>query len=77
MDIYGPKPPPAVKAPVVYAIKEIPAGTTVTTDMLEVHQIEQKKIPIDALFSLDQALGHKATKKLECGQIILKQGVSF
>ncbi len=54
------------KGKVVYAIKDIPEGQTIPTEGLEERELEQAKIPQDAITSASLAAGR-----------IAKYGIAF
>ncbi len=72
----------SAKGKVVYAIKDIPEGQTIPTDALEEKEIEQSKIPQDALTSASLATGRVAKYGISQGQIVSQhdlapQGISL
>ena len=62
--------PGVVKAPIVYTVKDIAEGTIVTNDEIEVREIAKRRIPSDALISIDAAAGHKCKYGLSAGEIV-------
>ncbi len=58
------------KGSVVMAKKDIPEGEIITSDMLELKETEQSKIPIDALTSLQMAQGQTAKVAIGAGQML-------
>jgi Flp pilus assembly protein CpaB len=72
----------SAKGKVVYAIKDIPEGQTIPSDALEEKEIEQSKIPQDALTSASLAAGRVAKYGISQGQIVSQhdlapQGISL
>jgi Flp pilus assembly protein CpaB len=72
----------SAKGKVVYAIKDIPEGSTIPVDSLEEKEIEQAKIPQDALTSASLAAGRVAKYGIQTGQIVSQhdlapQGISL
>lgn len=72
----------SAKGKVVYAIKDIPEGQTIPSDALEEKEIEQSKIPADALTSSSLAAGRVAKYGISQGQIVSQhdlapQGISL
>ena len=72
----------SAKGKVVYAIKDIPEGQTIPSDALEEKEIEQSKIPQDALTSSSLAAGRVAKYGISQGQIVSQhdlapQGISL
>jgi pilus assembly protein CpaB len=70
------------KGKVVYTIKDIPEGQTIPTEALEEREIEQSKIPQDALTSASLAAGRVAKYGISTGQILSQhdlaaQGISL
>jgi pilus assembly protein CpaB len=70
------------KGKVVYTIKDIPEGQTIPTEALEEREIEQSKIPQDALTSASLAAGRVAKYGISTGQIVSQhdlapQGISL
>jgi pilus assembly protein CpaB len=70
------------KGKVVYTIKDIPEGQTIPTEALEEREIEQSKIPQDALTSASLAAGRVAKYGIPTGQIVSQhdlapQGISL
>jgi pilus assembly protein CpaB len=70
------------KGKVVYAIKDIPEGSTIPVEALEEKEIEQAKIPQDALTSASLAAGRVAKYGIQTGQIVSQhdlapQGISL
>lgn len=55
---------------IVYSVKEISEGTTFKVSQLAEREIEQTKIPADALDSLSLVVGRKAKYDIPPGQII-------
>lgn len=58
------------KGKVVYATKDIPEGQTIPTEALEEREIEQTKIPQDAITSASLAAGRVAKYGISTGQIV-------
>jgi pilus assembly protein CpaB len=58
------------KGKVVYAIKDIPEGQTIPTEGLEERELEQAKIPQDAITSASLAAGRIAKYGIASGQIV-------
>jgi len=70
------------KGKVVYTVKDIPEGQTIPTEALEEREIEQSKIPQDALTSASLAAGRVAKYGISSGQIVSQhdlapQGISL
>jgi len=70
------------KGKVVYTIKDIPEGQTIPTEALEEREIEQSKIPQDAITSSSLAAGRVAKYGISTGQIVSQhdlapQGISL
>lgn len=70
------------KGRVVYTIKDIPEGQTIPSDALEEREIEQAKIPADAITSASLAAGRVAKFGISTGQIVSQhdlapQGISL
>jgi len=70
------------KGKVVYTIKDIPEGQTIPTEALEEREIEQSKIPQDAITSASLAAGRVAKYGISAGQIVSQhdlapQGISL
>jgi pilus assembly protein CpaB len=70
------------KGRVVYAVKDIPEGTAISADALEDREIEQSKIPQDAITSGNLATGRIAKFGIATGQIVSQhdlapQGISL
>jgi pilus assembly protein CpaB len=70
------------KGKVVYTIKDIPEGQTIPTEALEEREIEQSRIPADALTSASLAAGRVAKYGISTGQIVSQhdlapQGISL
>jgi pilus assembly protein CpaB len=70
------------KGRVVYAVKDIPEGTAISADALEDREIEQSKIPQDAITSGNLATGRIAKYGIATGQIVSQhdlapQGISL
>jgi pilus assembly protein CpaB len=70
------------KGKVVYTIKDIPEGQTIPTEALEEREIEQQKIPADAITSASLAAGRVAKYGISSGQIVSQhdlapQGISL
>jgi pilus assembly protein CpaB len=70
------------KGKVVYTIKDIPEGQTIPTEALEEREIEQSKIPQDAITSASLAAGRVAKYGISSGQIVSQhdlaaQGISL
>src|SRR3984885_13749733 len=64
------------KGKVVYTIKDIPEGQTIPTEALEEREIEQSKIPQDAITSSSLAAGRVAKYGISPGRIVSQQGVA-
>ncbi len=60
----------SAKATVVYAIKDIPEGQTIPSEALEERQIEQSKVPQDALTTASLASGRVTKYGVANGQIV-------
>ncbi|CAN5213802.1 hypothetical protein BH10CYA1_BH10CYA1_43790 [soil metagenome] len=60
----------SAKATVVYAIKDIPEGQTIPSEALEERQIEQSKVPEDALTTASLASGRVTKYGVASGQIV-------
>ncbi len=58
------------KGRIVYATKDIPEGSVVRADALEEREIEQSKIPQDAMTSASLVVGRKVKYEIGAGQII-------
>ncbi|HEY9785977.1 MAG TPA: Flp pilus assembly protein CpaB [Candidatus Obscuribacterales bacterium] len=58
------------KGKVVYAVKDIPEGQTIPTEALEERELEQTKIPQDAITSATLAAGRVAKYGIASGQIV-------
>lgn len=58
------------KGKVVYAVKDIPEGQTIPTEALEERELEQAKIPQDALTSASLAAGRVAKYGIAANQIV-------
>lgn len=72
----------SAKGKVVYAIKDISEGSTIPVEALEEKEIEQAKIPQDALTSASLAAGRVAKYGIQTGQIVSQhdlapQGISL
>src|ERR1700722_5112776 len=72
----------SAKGKVVYTIKDIPEGQTIPTEALEEREIEQSKIPQDAITSSSLAAGRVAKYGISTGQIVSQhdlapQGISL
>lgn len=72
----------SAKGKVVYAVKDIPEGSTIPVESLEEKEIEQAKIPQDALTSASLAAGRVAKYGIQTGQIVSQhdlapQGISL
>src|ERR1700722_10639797 len=72
----------SAKGKVVYTIKDIPEGQTIPTEALEEREIEQSKIPADAITSASLAAGRVAKYGISTGQIVSQhdlapQGISL
>ncbi|HEY9714289.1 MAG TPA: Flp pilus assembly protein CpaB [Chroococcales cyanobacterium] len=70
------------KGKVVYTVKDIPEGQTIPTEALEEREIEQSKIPADAITSASLAAGRVAKYGISTGQIVSQhdlapQGISL
>jgi pilus assembly protein CpaB len=70
------------KGKVVYTVKDIPEGQTIPSDALEEREIEQNKIPADAITSASLAAGRVAKYGISTGQIVSQhdlapQGISL
>lgn len=70
------------KGKVVYTIKDIPEGQTIPTEALEEREIENSKIPQDAITSASLAAGRVAKYGISTGQIVSQhdlapQGISL
>lgn len=70
------------KGKVVYTVKDIPEGATIPTEALEEREIEQSKIPQDAITSASLAAGRVAKYGISAGQIVSQhdlaaQGISL
>jgi pilus assembly protein CpaB len=70
------------KGKVVYTVKDIPEGQTIPTEALEEREIEQSKIPQDAITSASLAAGRVAKYGISTGQIVSQhdlapQGISL
>jgi len=70
------------KGKVVYTIKDIPEGQTIPTEALEEREIEQSKIPQDAITSASLAAGRVAKYGIASGQVVSQhdlapQGISL
>jgi pilus assembly protein CpaB len=64
------------KGRVVYAVKDIPEGTAISADALEDREIEQSKIPQDAITSGNLATGRIAKYGIATGQIVSQHDLS-
>lgn len=62
--------PPGSKSTVVYATKDIPENKKITLEAIEQREIEQSKIPADALYKADEAVGKISRYGISEGQII-------
>lgn len=60
----------SAKATVVYAIKDIPEGQTIPSEALEERQIEQSKVPADAITTATLAAGRVTKYGVANGQIV-------
>lgn len=60
----------SAKATVVYAIKDIPEGQTIPSEALEERQIEQSKMPEDAITTATMATGRVTKYGVSIGQIV-------
>ncbi|MBS2002305.1 MAG: Flp pilus assembly protein CpaB [Candidatus Obscuribacterales bacterium] len=60
----------SAKVTVVYAIKDIPEGQTIPSEALEERQIEQSKMPEDAITSATLASGRVTKYGVAAGQIV-------
>jgi len=58
------------KAKVVYAIKDIPEGATISADSLEERETEAGKVPEDALPSTTMAIGRIAKYGIPANQVV-------
>jgi len=72
----------SAKGKVVYTIKDIPEGQNIPTEALEEREIEQSKIPADAITSASLAAGRVAKYGISSGQIVSQhdlapQGISL
>jgi pilus assembly protein CpaB len=70
------------KGKVVYTIKDIPEGQSIPTEALEEREIEQSKIPQDAITSASLAAGRVAKYGIATGTIVSQhdlapQGISL
>jgi pilus assembly protein CpaB len=70
------------KGKVVYTTKDIPEGATIPSEALEEREIEQSKIPQDAITSATLAAGRVAKYGISTGQIVSQhdlapQGISL
>lgn len=70
------------KGKVVYTTKDIPEGQTIPSDALEEKEIEQNKVPADAITSSSLAAGRVAKYGISSGQIVSQhdlapQGISL
>ncbi len=70
------------KGKVVYTVKDIPEGQPIPSDALEEREIEQSKIPQDAITSASLATGRIAKYGILAGQIVSQhdlapQGISL
>jgi pilus assembly protein CpaB len=72
----------SMKGKVVYTIKDIPEGQSIPTEALEEREIEQSKIPQDAITSASLAAGRVAKYGIATGTIVSQhdlapQGISL
>jgi len=72
----------SAKGKVVYTIKDIPEGQTIPTDALEEREIEQSRIPQDAITAASLAAGRVAKYGIASGTIVSQhdlapQGISL
>jgi pilus assembly protein CpaB len=72
----------SAKGKVVYTVKDVPEGQTIPSDALEEREIEQNKIPADAITSSSLAAGRVAKYGISQGQIVSQhdlapQGISL
>jgi pilus assembly protein CpaB len=58
------------KGKVVYTVKDIPEGQPIPSDALEEREIEQNKIPQDAIIQASQGAGRIAKYGIATGQIV-------
>ncbi len=58
------------KGSVVLAKKDIPEGEIITSEMLELKETEQSKIPIDSIQNLQMAQGQTAKVNIAAGQML-------
>jgi len=70
------------KGKVVYTTKDIPEGQSIPSDALEEKEIEQNKVPADAITSSSLAAGRVAKYGISAGQIVSQhdlapQGISL
>ena len=65
-----------VRATILYAVKDIPEGTTITEDEIEVRMLPEHRIPSDALRSIDAASGRIAKYGILAGQIVSLHDIS-
>lgn len=70
------------KGKVVYATKDIPEGSTIPTESLEEREVEQAKIPVDAITSSSLAAGRVTKSGIAAGQVVSQhdlapQGISL
>jgi flagella basal body P-ring formation protein FlgA len=58
------------KGKVVYATQDIPKGVVIETEALEEHEVEERRIPNDAMTSIELCAGRKARYPIGAGQIV-------
>ncbi|MBU6453537.1 MAG: hypothetical protein KGS72_17290 [Cyanobacteria bacterium REEB67] len=64
-----------VRKSVVYSIEEIPAGTVIAPQMVELHMLNETLIPADALERSSDALGGRAKRKIDAGALLSKDDI--
>ncbi len=65
------------KGTIVYAVKNIPEGTVFKVDQLAEREIEQSKIPVDAITSASIVVGRKAKYDVASGQIVSQHDIAL
>lgn len=65
----------SLKGPVVYATKDIPEGTEITADALEVKEEAQAKIPAQAMTNPSAGVGGVAAYPIQAGTMVFMNAV--
>jgi hypothetical protein len=64
-----------VRKSVIYSIEEIPAGTVIAPQMIELHMLNETLIPAGALQRSGEALGSRAKHNISAGVLLNKDDI--